>query len=188
MILMQLNDLSKSFGADEILANIKLEINENDRIAIVGRNGTGKSTLLKMMAGELSYDKGELFKPKDLTIGYLTQHTSLESDKTIWDEMLTVFDQLLVKQQELRQLEEKMTMADTLSEADYEQLLLDYDKKQQAFDTNGGYRYEADMKAVLTGLNFQDVDYSTPINELSGGQKARLALGKLLLKKPDLLI
>src|SRR5699024_9397113 len=112
----------------------------------------------------------------------------LESDKTIWDEMLTVFDQLLVKQQELRQLEEKMTMADTLSEADYEQLLLDYDKKQQAFDTNGGYRYEADMKAVLTGGNLQDVDYSTPINELSGVQKARLSLGKLLLKKLDLLI
>ncbi|TFJ91528.1 ABC-F family ATP-binding cassette domain-containing protein [Lentibacillus salicampi] len=188
MILMQLNDIAKSFGAEEILANIKLEINEHDRTAIVGRNGAGKSTLLKVMAGEISYDEGEIFKPKDLSIGYLTQHTSLESDKTIWDEMLTVFDQLLKQQQELRQLEEKMTQAESFSNADYEQLLLDYDKKQQAFDTGGGYRYEADIKSVLTGLNFHDDDHDTPINELSGGQKTRLALGKLLLKKPDLLI
>lgn len=188
MILMQLNDVAKSFGAEEILANIKLEINEHDRTAIVGRNGAGKSTLLKVMAGEISYDEGEIFKPKDLSIGYLTQHTSLESDKTIWDEMLTVFDQLLKQQQELRQLEEKMTQAESFSNADYEQLLLDYDKKQQAFDTGGGYRYEADIKSVLTGLNFHDDDHDTPINELSGGQKTRLALGKLLLKKPDLLI
>src|SRR5699024_6931940 len=111
------------------------------------------------MAGELSYDKGELFKPKDLTIGYLTQHTSLESDKTIWDEMLTVFDQLLVKQQELRQLEEKMTMADTLSEADYEQLLLDYDKKQQECVTNGVNLNTGEKMDVYDGLNFEDVDY-----------------------------
>ncbi|MFD1363437.1 ABC-F family ATP-binding cassette domain-containing protein [Lentibacillus salinarum] len=188
MILMQLNNITKSFGAEEILAHIKLEIQENDRIAIVGRNGSGKSTLLKIMAGDLSYDEGELFKPKDLTIGYLSQHTSLESDKSIWDDMITVFDHLLIQQQELRQLEEKMTQAASLSADDYEQLLLDYDKKQQAFDAAGGYRYEADIKAVLTGLNFQDYDYNTPITELSGGQKTRLALGKLLLKKPDLLI
>ncbi|TRM11384.1 ABC-F family ATP-binding cassette domain-containing protein [Lentibacillus cibarius] len=188
MILMQLNDISKSFGADEILANIKLEIKENDRIAIVGRNGAGKSTLLKIMAGEFSHDSGELFKPKNLTIGYLTQHTSLESHKTIWDKMLEVFDHLLKQQEELRQMERKMQQTASLSDTNYEQLLADYDKKQQKFEEDGGYEYEANIKAVLTGLNFGDIPYDTPVHELSGGQKARLALGQLLLKRPDLLI
>ncbi|SHG14926.1 ABC-F family ATP-binding cassette domain-containing protein [Ornithinibacillus halophilus] len=188
MIIMQLNGISKSFGAEEILSNIKLEIKDKDRIAIVGRNGAGKSTLLKVMAGELSHDEGELFKPKDLSIGYLSQHTGLESNNTIWNEMLEVFESLITQEEELRKLEKKMEQAAHLSEKDYEKLLKDYDLKQQMFEKNGGYRYEADIKAVLSGLNFLDYDDQTPINELSGGQKTRLALGKLLLLKPDLLI
>ncbi|SET77186.1 ATP-binding cassette, subfamily F, member 3 [Oceanobacillus limi] len=188
MIIMQLNGISKSFGAEEILSNVKLEIKDKDRIAIVGRNGAGKSTLLKIMANELSYDEGELFKPKDLTIGYLSQHTGLESTNTIWNEMLEVFEDLLVQEKELRSLEAKMSQAASLSESEYEKVLKEYDKLQQAFEENGGYRYEADIKAVLSGLNFQDYDDQTPINELSGGQKTRLSLGKLLLTKPDLLI
>ncbi|GAA0431955.1 ABC-F family ATP-binding cassette domain-containing protein [Lentibacillus halophilus] len=188
MIVMQLNDVSKSFGAEDILTNIKLEIKTNDRVAIVGRNGAGKSTILKIMAGELSYDEGEVFQPKNLSVGYLTQHSALESDKTIWGEMLEVFNNLLMQQQELQEMEQKMTQTSSLSDATYEQLLEDYDKLQQRFVENGGYEYEASIKSVLTGLNFNDIPFDTPVGELSGGQKARLALGKLLLKKPDLLI
>ncbi|CDO04139.1 putative ABC transporter ATP-binding protein YheS [Oceanobacillus picturae] len=188
MILMQVNGISKAFGADEILSNIKLEVKENDRIALVGRNGAGKSTLLKIMAGELTYDSGELFKPKDLSLGYLSQHTALDSNLTIWDEMLGVFSELVSKEEEIRKLENQMADTASLTETAYQKLLHDYDQLQQVYQQSGGYTYEADIKAVLTGLHFQDYDYSTPITELSGGQKTRLALGKLLLTKPQLLI
>jgi len=188
LIIMQLNALSKSFGAAEILSNINLEIKSDDRIAIVGRNGTGKSTLLKIMANELSYDQGDIFKPKDLTVGYLPQHTTINSDQTIWNEMLTVFEHLIHQEQALRDLEREMEQASTLKNESYEKLLSDYDQLQQNFNTNGGYRYEADIKAVLTGLDFHSENYHMPVNELSGGQKTRLALGKLLLQNPKLLI
>ncbi|MFD1851564.1 ABC-F family ATP-binding cassette domain-containing protein [Oceanobacillus bengalensis] len=188
MILMQLNGISKSFGAEEILSNIKIEVKDNDRIAIVGRNGAGKSTLLKIMASELSYDDGEFIKPKDVTVGYLSQHMALESQRTIWDEMLEVFEPLRKQEYELRKLEKQMENATNFTSPEYEKLLTDYDKKQHAFQTNGGYTYESDIKSVLTGLHFHKYDYETPITDLSGGQKTRLSLGKLLLQKPQLLI
>ncbi|MFU0789195.1 ABC-F family ATP-binding cassette domain-containing protein [Virgibacillus proomii] len=188
MILMQINGLYKSFGADEILSNIKLEVKDNDRIAIVGRNGSGKSTLLKIMAGELSYDQGELIMPKGLTIGYLSQHVGIESEKTIWQEMLDVFSELRKQEAELRKLEKQMQQAGNQTEEAYQKLLHEYDHLQHTFEQNGGYTYEAEMKSVLTGLAFDKFDYDTPIQTLSGGQKTRLSLGKLLLKKPKLLI
>lgn len=188
MILMQINGLCKSFGADEILSNIKLEVKDNDRIAIVGRNGAGKSTLLKIMAGELSYDQGKLIMPKDLTIGYLAQHVAIESKKTIWQEMLDVFAELRKQEAELRKLEKQMQQAGNQPEEAYQKLLHEYDHLQHTFEQNGGYTYEAEIKSVLTGLAFDKFDYDTPIQTLSGGQKTRLSLGKLLLKKPKLLI
>ena len=188
VIIMQLNALAKLFGAEEILSNINLEIKSNDRIAIVGRNGAGKSTLLKIIADELSYEEGEIFKPKDLTIGYLPQHTTIDSDQTIWDEMLSVFRHLLSQEQELRDLEKEMEQASKLKNESYEKLLSDYDQLQQDFDMNGGYQYEAHIKNVLTGLNFHSHQYQRLVSELSGGQKTRLALGKLLLQNPALLI
>lgn len=185
---MQLNGISKSFGAEEILSNIKIEIKDKDRIAIVGRNGAGKSTLLKIMAQELSYDEGEFFQPKDLTFGYLSQHMTLESGKTIWDEMLEVFSHLKSLEKQLRALEKEMEKASELSGEEYDKVLKEYDKLQLAYQTDGGYTYESDIRAVLSGLNFESFDYDTPVAELSGGQKTRLALGKLLLQKPQLLI
>ncbi|MYL55447.1 ATP-binding cassette domain-containing protein [Pontibacillus yanchengensis] len=189
MILLQANDITKRYGADLILSNIKLEVHTNDRIAIVGRNGAGKSTLLKIMAGELPYEGGELHKPKEATLGYLEQHTGLESDKTIWDEMINVFAHLREMEQELRTMEQQMADPDLIEDQTrYQKLLKDYDEKQLRFKNEGGYRYEADIKAVLNGLQFKEFDLNTKIATLSGGQKTRLALGKLLLSKPDILI
>ncbi|MGP4070843.1 ABC-F family ATP-binding cassette domain-containing protein [Halobacillus sp. B29] len=189
MILMQLNQLTKRFGAELILSNIKLEVQMNDRIAIVGRNGTGKSTLLKMMAGEMSYDSGDIFKPKETTVGYLAQDTGLQSEETIWNEMEKVFSHLKELEDELRSMEANMADPDLMDDPDrYQQLLSTYDRKQEYFKTAGGYQYETEIKSVLNGLNFHNFDWNTPITSLSGGQKTRLALGKLLLTSPDVLI
>lgn len=190
MILLQVNQLNKYYGADLVLSNIKLEIHTRDRIALVGRNGSGKSTLLKIIAGELAYDSGEIIKPKEVTIGFLDQHTGLVSDRTIWDEMLTVFEHLRSMEKRLRNLEQEMAKEETYTdEGKYKQILSEYDYLQHEFKELGGYQYEADIRSVLHGLNFSTFNYQeTKISNLSGGQKTRLALGKLLLSKPDILI
>lgn len=189
MILLQVNNLSKSFGVEPILENVKLEIQEGERVALVGRNGAGKSTLLKVIAGEYNYDSGDIMKPKDVTIGYLAQDSGLESSETIWNEMLTVFTDLIEQEQTLRRMEQDMGSERILNDADaYERLLAAYDEEQHTFKDRGGYQYEATIRSVLHGMRFYPDDFERQIDTLSGGQRTRLALAKMLLQSPDLLI
>ncbi|NEW04033.1 ABC-F family ATP-binding cassette domain-containing protein [Bacillus megaterium] len=189
MIILQLNGITKYYGAEPILSNIKLEVQSKDRIALVGRNGAGKSTLLKIIAEQLSYDSGEIIKPKGVSIDYMGQDTVLESTLSIWEEMMTVFAPLKKMEKELRTLETKMGDPDIFNDSvQYEKLTKEYDQLQVTFKDLGGYQYEADTRSILHGFRFSNFYYSTPISSLSGGQKTRLALAKLLLTKPDLLI
>nr|WP_295975161.1 ABC-F family ATP-binding cassette domain-containing protein [uncultured Bacillus sp.] len=189
MILLQVNQLCKYYGADLILSNIKFEIQTRNRIALVGRNGAGKSTLLKIISGSLSYDSGEIIKPKEVKLGYLAQNTGLESSLSIWEEMLTVFSDLREQELQLRALEIKMSDPAMIeNETAYAKVLKEYDLLQVQYKEQGGYQFEADIRSVLHGLSFDSFDYDTKISSLSGGQKTRLALGKLLLSKPDILI
>lgn len=189
MILLQVQQVARYFGADTLFENVSLDVSDNSRIALVGRNGVGKSTLLKMIIGNESPDAGQITKKKGLTIGYLAQNTGLESDKTIYAEMLSVFERLQIMEKNLHEMEEKIADqgADHSSSA-YSQLLNQYDQLLHDFEEQNGYGYEAEVRSVLHGFHFEQEDYDRKISSLSGGQKTRLALAKLLLEQRDLLI
>lgn len=188
MILLQAQKIARHFGADILFDQINLEIKSHARIGLVGRNGAGKSTILHILAGLEDPDEGRVSKQKGLTIGFLDQHTGLTSDRTILEEMLSVFDYVIELEKQLRQMEVAISELDGADEDETKELLQKYDQMQAEFTKLDGYSYMSEIKMVLHGFKFYEEDHHIPINQLSGGQKTRLALAKLLLEKKDLLI
>lgn len=185
MIILQGNKLERSFSGDVLFDNISIQVDERDRIALVGRNGAGKSTLLKILVGEEAPTSGEINTKKDLSLSYLAQDSRFESSNTIFEEMLLVFDDLRQMEKRLRSMELQMA---ELSGAELEQLMSAYDQLSEDFRKKGGFSYESDVKAILNGFKFDESMWQMPISELSGGQNTRLALAKMLLEKPELLV
>lgn len=189
MIILQAQNVARYFGADLLFEQISMEIQNKDRIALVGRNGAGKSTLLKIIAGIEEPDEGRVMKPKDVTIGYIEQRTGLISDQTIWQEMLTVFEDVIKLEKRMAETEELLGLEEILEDKiRYQETLKQYDQMQNQFIDQNGYSYESEIRSILHGFKFYEEDYHRPISQLSGGQKTRLALAKLLLEKRDLLI
>ncbi|MGG7176643.1 ABC-F family ATP-binding cassette domain-containing protein [Clostridium paraputrificum] len=189
MIVLSCKNISKSYGIDEILKDVTLSINEGDKIGIIGSNGEGKSTLFKILSKELSYDDGEIFIDKNKTLGYLSQHLNLDSESTIYSEMISVFSDLTNLEDKLAILEVKMNEPYDDSNADYHnKLIKDYTTAQELYSHRGGYTYKGEIGRVLKGLGFLEDDFHKEIVTLSGGQKTRVALCKLLLLSPDILL
>ena len=185
MIILQANKIERSFAGEVLFDNISLQVDERDRIALVGKNGAGKSTLLKILVGEEEPTSGEINKKRDLSLSYLAQDSRFESSNTIYDEMLHVFDDLRKTEKTLRRME--LDMGEKTG-ADLEKLMQDYDRLSEEFRQAGGFTYEADIRAILNGFKFDESMWQMKIEELSGGQNTRLALAKMLLEKPNLLV
>lgn len=188
MIILQASHITKSFGADIVLENINLTVQNGERVGLVGPNGAGKTTLLKIVTGRIPSDSGEVMKPKGVSFGYLAQDGGLESNRTIWDEMISVFEPIIEQEKALRRLEKRMgEISATASPSEYSKVMEEYAALAEDFKNKGGYGYQAAIRGILHGLKFGN-EHEKLINTLSGGQKTRLALAKQLLTKPDLLI
>ncbi|EFM64999.1 ABC transporter, ATP-binding protein [Peptostreptococcus stomatis DSM 17678] len=191
MIMLSCNKVSKTFGVETILENISFSVNEGDKIGIVGVNGTGKTTLFKVITGILPHDRGEIFTSKNCRLGYLEQNTNFYSEKTIYDEVVSVFSDLIGAEEELRSLEHQIASLSDKGGSSGDQLkktMDTYGKKYEEFEKNNGYAYKSEVRGTLKGLGFSDEEMDKPVNVLSGGEKTRVLLAKLLLSKPSLLL
>ena len=187
MILLQTSKLTKLYSGTPILENVQFEVKKGERIAVVGRNGAGKSTLLKIIADEIDFDNGEIHKPQSVALGYFAQSSHVNSDDTIYNEMLKVFAQTIKLKGQLEELSIKMAEEDPSSEQ-YLKIIEHYQNLNHRFELMSGYTYESEINNILNRFKFNEIGFDQKISNLSGGQKTRLALAKLLLQKPDVLI
>jgi len=184
-MILSCNNISMSFGINQILKNISFHINEYDKVAVVGINGSGKSTLFKVIINELQQDEGDVYIAKGATIGYLAQHQGLTSDNSIYEELLSVKQDIIELNSKIRSIELEMKLA-TGTQLDL--LLNQYSRLMHEFEINNGYAYKSEVIGILKGLGFDENEFDKKINTLSGGQRTRVALGKLLLTTPDIIL
>lgn len=188
MIALSCSNISKSYGIDVILKDISFTIETGDRIGLIGRNGAGKSTLFKIITGELAYDTGDIFKAKDLSIGYLEQTPDINAEDTLYEYCLPVFQHLIDMEKSLREMEQEIAALSEKHQEAPESLMSTYAHTLEAFEGENGYAYKSEIRGVLKGLGFTDEEIQRPASVLSGGQKSRLNIAKLLLGKPDILL
>lgn len=184
-MILSCSNITKSFGDKHILKQVSFHLEDHEKAAIVGINGAGKTTLLKIMIGEMAADEGVVALSKGTTIGYLAQHQDLDSENTIYEALLEVKRPVIEMEERIRSLELKMHSA---SGDALEAMLAEYSRLNHAFELADGYAYKSEVTGVLKGLGFSEDEFTKPINTLSGGQKTRVSLGKLLLTKPDVLL
>ena len=184
-MILSCSNINKTFTDNHVIKNASFYIEDNEKAAIVGINGAGKTTLLKIIVGSLSADHGTVTFAKDKNYGYLAQHQAVDSENTIFDELLTVKQEVLDLEASIRQTEQEMKSA---SDSKLELLLKKYDNLMHRFETINGYAYKSEITGILKGLGFTEEDFAKKVETLSGGQKTRIALGKILLQKPDLII
>lgn len=189
MSVLSCNNVTKTYIVDTVLDRINFRVEENDKIGVIGLNGSGKTTLFNILSGEIQKDSGEIYIQKDLKIGYLKQHVNIDSEKNVFEECLEIFKDLIHMEKDLRNLEEEISKESSIENSPKLHKLMDrYGKLSEKFTQLNGYGYNSEIRGVLLGLGFLEEDFEKEVNLLSGGQKSRLGLAKLLLQKPDILL
>ena len=189
MPVLSCNNLTKSYIVDTVIEDISFTVEDGDKIGVLGLNGSGKTTLFNILAGDIHQDKGEIFIQKDLVLGYLRQHVKIDSQNTVFEECLMVFEHLIGMEKNLRNLEKEIAELGVEGDSDRLASLMNrYANLTEEFQEKNGYGFKSEIRGTLIGLGFTEEDFDKEVNILSGGQKSRLSLAKLLLEKPDLLL